>query len=138
MTSQGRWFIFFLWIAAAMLTACEGNTTRVWKVRNNSEKIIKVKPGIQMNYFSNSDTIYIQVGKIETIGMNDQMGSNPNPGNPTDFIDSLFITNDTNDSLLKDIMADSNWMIRSEERNKVPSDYLHEFILELTYDDFQP
>ena len=122
--------------AIMLLVSCEGNTTRVWKIQNNTDKVLKVKPGFHINDLSNTDTIFILEGKLETIGMYDVPGGDAEPGSPTGQIGDLFITNESNDSLVKDIMVDSNWTTRSMERGKVPSEYLHEFILELSENDF--
>lgn len=123
-------------LAWCSLFACEGNTTRVWMVRNSSEDAIKVTSKMHQNYQEGSDTLLIPPATFGTFGINDQRGGTANPGSPSDYIITLQISNASNDSITKDYREDSNWTIRSQHRKKVPSDYLHEFTFEIFEADF--
>jgi hypothetical protein len=125
-------------LVALMLISCEGNTTREFQITNSSSERLKTLSDLYINSLPPGDTITIEPGMSKIIGINDTRGGNLDPGSPSDYIKKLFIKNMSGDSLLKDFRTDTNWRIRTIHISRVPSEYIHEFNLTISDEDFQP
>ena len=115
-----------------LLSSCEGNTTREWKIRNNSSTIIYANFDVIQSPVT-ADTI--PPGETQTFAISDARGGNEDPGGPLDGVNSILIFN-TSDTLKKDYTLETNWLISSEQKKKRPSDYYHEYIFEVENGDF--
>lgn len=117
---------------AIILSSCEGNTTREWKVINNSSQAFQVD---MKSNFNSEKIVTIETGKSETIYVYDTRGGQDDAGNTSDYFESLEIVNLSN-SVRKDILNSSNWKAESEHVKRVPSHYEHKFLISISDDDF--
>ena len=117
-----------------LLMSCEGNTNREWIVKNNSSTTIKVEAGLVFN--TSTVTKNIAAGSSEIITITEQRGGTATPQTPSDVFSSMIITNAATDSLNKDYKLAANWKATIEQTKKRPSLYEHEYILNLTDQDF--
>ncbi|MAZ37660.1 MAG: hypothetical protein CL842_09445 [Crocinitomicaceae bacterium] len=117
---------------AIVLSSCEGNTTREWKVINNSSEAFQVD---MKSNFSSEKVVTIETGKSETIYVNDTRGGQDDAGNTSDYFESSEIVNLSNTER-KDIQASSNWKSESEHAKRVPSHFEHKFTISISDDDF--
>ena len=131
LSSNSFFIVIFL---AILFSSCEGNTDRFWKISNESSGQIHVE---SISNFDNTEfKDSISSGALKTISMNSQLGGNSNPQLPTQAISSLIVINDAGDTLKKDYTLEENWESIIENTRKVPSNYEHEYILEVTDEDF--
>lgn len=125
-------FHFGIILLLLALSSCEGNTTRQWTVRNYSSQDISMETLID----GQSKSFQIEIGDEEIILLDDKRGGQKDPGNAMSRLDSILIFN-TQDTAHSNFEDANRWSIKSDHRNKVPSDYFHEFILEITDSDFE-
>ncbi len=117
---------------AIALSSCEGNTTREWKVINNSSQAFQVD---MKSNFNMEKVVTIETGKSEVIYVYETRGGNDDAGNTGDYFESFEIVNMSN-TVRKDIQASSNWKAESEHVKRVPSFYEHKFSISISDDDF--
>jgi hypothetical protein len=68
--------------------------------------------------------------------LDDKLGGQKDPGDAMSRLDSILIFN-MQDSANSNFEDANRWSIESVHRKKVPSNYFHEFILEITDADFE-
>ncbi len=115
-----------------ILSSCEGNTTREWKVTNNSSQAFQVD--IKSN-FNMEKLVTIETGKSEVIYVYETRGGDDDAGNTAEYFESFEIVS-LSDSVRKDVQASPNWKSESEHAKRVPSHFEHKFTISISDDDF--
>jgi hypothetical protein len=121
---------------ALFLVSCEGTTIREWKIENHSPDVLTVYADINFSYLP-ADTTVVHPDQSITIGKTDNMGGQSQAGNPTDNINSILVTTFDGKSLKKDFSLNSNWIVESDHKTKLPSKYLHTFTFVISDEDLE-
>ena len=118
---------------ALVLSACEGNTDRIRIVKNVTDSELTV---YTMSYDSTWSSIQIPSGKRETVVTTSQRGGSEDPGSPLLDVFGLIVVNANQDTLKTDLNDANNLVIYSNQIKKAPSNWEHEFVLNVDDADF--
>lgn len=121
-----------LWLALAVVfVGCEGETTKTFIVRNDSDESVLV----------DAETVYghvfldsIPTGNSREIAINQQLGGVKDPTDPLFEFERFLVINPTSDTAE---YQSNNWNISVDRRKKVPAIYHHQYVLRVTAEDFQ-
>jgi len=117
-----------------LLTSCEGNTDRDWIIANDSSSSIEVTATFILDSGMSKETI--NSGNSKTITITNQLGGNSTPQAPNEVFTSLLVTNEEGGTFTRDFTLLENWESTIEQTKRVPSNYVHEYILYVTNEDF--
>jgi len=121
---------------ALLLISCEGNTRLEWSLDNqSSEDLLVVHEAWDYGALP-PDTLLVLSGETLLLGSNDMLGGNANAYEPASFIDTLFIYSASGNLCTKNWEETENWNIESEELSRVPSSWLHSYVLGVDDGDF--
>ncbi len=118
------------------LVSCEGNTRLEWSLENQSSSELTVVHKSWDYAGLPPETRLVPAGTTMLLGANDVLGGQPNAWAPASFIDTLFIYDDSGALSSKNWMETDAWVIRTEELNKVPANWLHRYTLTVDDGDF--
>ena len=114
--------------------SCEGNTNRAYHVANQSSETVKVY--VNHNYYGTIDTFEINANSTSQILEYDQRGGSDNTENLGNLFTELIIVNSQQDTCLKSHIIDENWSILVDEKNRVPSEWEHDYTFSISDLDF--
>jgi len=121
---------------ALLLISCEGNTRLEWSLDNQSSEDLLVVHEAWDYAALPPDTLLVLSGETLLLGSNDMLGGNANAYEPASFIDTLFIYSASGNLCTKNWEETENWNIESEELSRVPSSWLHSYVLSVDDGDF--
>ena len=121
---------------ALLLISCEGNTRLEWSLDNQSSEDLLVVHEAWDYAALPPDTLLVLSGETLFLGSNDMLGGNANAYEPASFIDTLFIYSASGNLCTKNWEETENWNIESEELSRVPSSWLHSYVLGVDDGDF--
>ena len=127
-------FITVLFVTVALL-GCEGQTTREWYVQNDSSRQLTIYA--DMVFYSNFiDTVIIAPYSADMISFNEVRGGQDYAGPAVRQGDSVDVVAQPPDSLTKDIINETNWLVETDHKRKIPSFYYHRFTFVVSNADF--
>lgn len=128
-------FIKILAFAAltTALISCEGNTDRVRLLANNSSSDLTI---VAATYWYPDIELTVAEGETKEFFTSSQRGGSDYVIHPNSDIDSLLITNTAGDTCRINYADSLQWEITVTERSRVPADWLHEYTLIVTDEDF--
>lgn len=118
-------------IVVALLSSCEGNTDRTWRITNSSKSTLyfKIRSKVQ-----NHDSLKIAPNQTKEIMKYSQLGGNENAGSTSaEFHTIEFVS--PKDSSLKELSTSPKWNVVSTQVRRIPSEYEHNFKLIITEED---
>lgn len=125
--------ILILAALAVALVSCEGNTDRVRLVANNSSSQLSVVASTQ---WYPDIGLSVNEGETEAFFTSSQLGGSDYVIHPYSEIDTLIITNEAGDTCTINYSDSLQWDVVVTERSRVPADWLHEYTLVVTDEDF--
>jgi len=119
---------------AILFVACDGNTNREWKIRNNSSLFIRVTA---TTIFDGDPTVETIIpGFTKVFAITDQLGGTSTPQLPNQVFSSMLIINETGDTVNKDYTNPGNWETSIKQTKKLPSLFKQKYVLVVTENDF--
>lgn len=116
------------------LTSCEGSTDKEWLFRNNSSEHVTLRTYSGWN--DDTVTTSIPPGAAKIFLTSSQKGGNSNPSDLKNEFSYFSAFQNSGKNLIKSHEFESNWLISIEEVRKMPSQYEHSYIFEVTDADF--
>jgi hypothetical protein len=116
-----------------LFLSCEGETTAENYIQNNSSTSIIVYAETSIVGEINA---IVQPGEQYLLFTTVNTGGTENFQDPTGYIDSLYVTNLSLDTLQKDHKLSTNWGFVAEETRKAPSTWMHINTFIVTDSDF--
>lgn len=120
-------------ICGFFLASCEGNTDYYFEVRNNCSTQIFVK---SVNWSSDTVILKIASGAQGEVLQEAQRGGVKNPENLGDYLIHLEIYNNLGVPLNYDPINNKYWSRSTEVRSKIPANYGHSYLLEVSENHF--
>lgn len=130
-------FVLPLFAASVALMGCEGNTRQIYFIANETSGPVTVIHA-HSSYIQGMalDTVTVPAGERQELGMEDWLGGRIDPDLPTAFIDTLLVYNEGGALTDRDWTLMETWEIESFEDRKIPSQWRHEYTIEVTDSDF--
>ena len=125
--------LFTISALALALVACEGNTDRVRLVDNQSSTVLTVEAKAEWN---EDIDLMIQPCEAQELFMMSQLGGSDYVVHPYSNMDTLIIMNAAGDTCMINFADSLSWEYHIEERSRIPADWLHEYTVVVTDEDF--
>lgn len=116
--------------AFALLTACEGGTTRTWSIHNASTNALHVRATVILNG-AVVDTV-VDAGRLVQLTWWEQRGGSGRIEPPTEEFSQIVITNPQMDTATIAWQQIDAWQVQSARLSRVPSSWEHSHVLVVT------
>ena len=127
-------FLIAIPVFASLFSSCEGNTDYEWIIQNDASSLISVKANNAI--YQDSTKTNIASNQQEKLMTYSMLGGSSKPLDPGASFSDLLILNSDGDTLKKDYQLNTNWNITITTVSKIPANYKHQYLFQVTDNDF--